>query len=108
MEAEDEHGRAAARGAYIDEAHTGVPGILSVRGLGLLVAAELEADTARQVAASALSAGLVVNPVTESALRLAPSLLVTEEDIDKAVAVLTAVIEGVDHAPAGSASQDGP
>ena len=61
----------------------------NVRGLGLLLAVELDDDqSARDVAARALDAGLVVNAVTAGALRLAPSLLVSEEEIDEAVAVL--------------------
>ena len=63
----------------------------AVRGLGLLVAAELEEGKgAGPVAAAALDAGLVVNAVTPTALRLAPSLLVSEEEIDEAVAILAA------------------
>jgi acetylornithine/succinyldiaminopimelate/putrescine aminotransferase len=69
-----------------------LPGVVSVRGFGLLVAVELEGKRAAAVAAGALDAGLVVNPVTASALRLAPSLLVSEEEIDEAVAILEKVL----------------
>jgi len=37
----------------------------------------------------------VVNAVTDSALRLAPSLLVSDEEIDEAVSILAAVLEKV-------------
>jgi acetylornithine/succinyldiaminopimelate/putrescine aminotransferase len=40
------------------------------------------------VATTALAEGLVVNPVTPTSLRLAPSLLVGAEEIDEAVARL--------------------
>ena len=63
-----------------------------VRGAGLLVAVELEVERAKSVAADALDAGLVVNPVTNSALRLAPSLLVSEDEIDEAVDILAKVL----------------
>ena len=63
-----------------------------VRGLGLLLGAELESADAREVAVAALAAGLVVNPVSEHALRLAPSLLVTDDEIDAAVAILAKVL----------------
>jgi acetylornithine/N-succinyldiaminopimelate aminotransferase len=95
MEEEDVPGRAAARGAYLMEALASLPGVRSVRGLGLLIAAELDGAVAKAVASAALSAGLVVNPVTDSALRLAPSLLVTEEEIDEAVALLAAALSQV-------------
>ena len=47
---------------------------------------------AKDAAARALEAGLVVNAVTENALRLAPSLLVSDAEIDEAVAILAQVL----------------
>jgi acetylornithine/succinyldiaminopimelate/putrescine aminotransferase len=95
MEAEDVPARARAQGAYLTESLKGLPGVAGVRGAGLLIAAELEEKVAKLVATAALTAGLVVNPVTESALRLAPSLLVTGDEIDQAVAILSKAIESV-------------
>ncbi|MGH9282578.1 MAG: hypothetical protein ACRD0S_06525, partial [Acidimicrobiales bacterium] len=61
--------------------------------MGLLLAAELEAaGAAREVAARALAAGLVVNPVTDAALRLEPPLLVSHDEIDEALAILGGVL----------------
>ena len=51
--------------------------VREVRAAGLLVAVELDAPVAAQVAARALDAGFIVNPVTPTALRLAPPLVVT-------------------------------
>jgi acetylornithine/N-succinyldiaminopimelate aminotransferase len=96
MEAEDVPARARARGAYLTKGLEATPGVRSVRGLGLLIAAELDGKGAKPVAAAALDAGLVVNPVTDSALRLAPSLLVSEGEIDEAVALLAKAIEAVE------------
>jgi predicted acetylornithine/succinylornithine family transaminase len=93
MEAEDVPARARARGAYLSDALGRVPGLGPVRGAGLLVAVELEGKMAKEVAGLALDAGLVVNPVTDSALRLAPSLLVSEDEIDEAVTILAKVVE---------------
>ena len=63
-----------------------VPGVADVRGVGLLLAAELDAGHRRgPVATACLDAGLVVNAVTPTALRFAPSLLVTDDEIDAAV-----------------------
>ncbi|MGB6057419.1 MAG: hypothetical protein WBF71_04075, partial [Microthrixaceae bacterium] len=47
---------------------------------------------ARTVAADLLAAGVVVNAVTPSALRLAPSLLISEEEIDHGVALLAQIL----------------
>lgn len=95
MEREDVPARASRAGARITEAVSALDGVTGVRGLGLLLAVEL-ADTtsAPAVAARALDAGLIVNAVTPGALRLAPSLLVTDEEIDQATAVLAQVIPG--------------
>jgi acetylornithine/succinyldiaminopimelate/putrescine aminotransferase len=92
MEAEDVPERASARGRYLSKALQQLPEVEAVRGRGLLVAVELEGERAKAVATDALDAGLVVNPVTDSALRLAPSLLVSEEEIDEAVGILGKVL----------------
>lgn len=64
-----------------------------IRGLGLLLAAELaDGYDAEDVSAQALAAGLVVNAVTATALRLAPPLTVSEEEIDEAVEILNRVL----------------
>ncbi|MHB1534771.1 MAG: acetylornithine transaminase [Acidimicrobiales bacterium] len=94
MEAEDVPARAAARGAQLTAGLSELDGVESVRGMGLLLAAELAwGKGAAPVAAAALDAGLVVNAVTPGAIRLAPSLLVSEEQIDEAVAILAGVLE---------------
>jgi acetylornithine/N-succinyldiaminopimelate aminotransferase len=93
MEAEDVPGRARARGAYLAAALQALPDVAAVRGQGLLLAVELvDGNDAGLVASLALDAGLIVNAVTPTALRLAPSLLVTEADIDLAVEMLDRAI----------------
>jgi acetylornithine aminotransferase len=96
MESEDVPARARSAGKYLTEGLAALPGVKSVRGLGLLIAAELEEGKgAAQVMAAALDSGLVVNAVTPTALRLAPSLLVTEAEIDEAVSILGRAIGSV-------------
>jgi len=92
MEAEDVPARATSAGARLAGALAALSGVAAVRGRGLLLAAELAGRPAKDVAADALARGLVVNAVTPTAIRLAPSLLVTDEEIDEAVAVLTLVL----------------
>ena len=91
MHEADAPARAAAAGEQLSAALYGLPQVEAVRGLGLLVAAQLvEGIDAREVAAEALRRGLVVNAVTPTALRLAPSLLVSDAEIAEAVAILGA------------------
>jgi len=92
MQREDVPARATAAGERLTKGLESISAIARVRGLGLLVAAELRDRPSREVVAAALDAGLVVNAVTETALRLAPSLLVTDDEIDEAVAILTMVL----------------
>ena len=92
MEAEDVPARAERAGARLRRALSTLPAVVEVRGLGLLLAAELEGLDARAVAADALDAGLLVNGVTTTAVRLAPQLLVTDDEIDEAVAILARVM----------------
>jgi acetylornithine/succinyldiaminopimelate/putrescine aminotransferase len=93
MEAEDVPERAARAGERLSSSLARLPGVRAVRGSGLLLAVELaDGIDSREVATEALSGGLVVNPVTPTALRLAPSLLVTDDEIDRATAILGGVL----------------
>jgi len=84
---------AAHAGDRLMTALAETPGVAEVRGLGLLVAAQLEEGRdAKAIAADCLAAGLVVNAVTPTALRLAPPLNVSDAEIDDAVAILTKVL----------------
>ena len=81
--------RAKTTGAYLVGLLEALPGVVSVRGRGLLLAVELEPELdAALVATNCLENGLVVNAVTKSALRLAPPLLVSDAECDQAVAII--------------------
>jgi acetylornithine/succinyldiaminopimelate/putrescine aminotransferase len=95
MEAEDVPARAQAAGQRLRELLGDVPGVAAVRGDGLLLAVELQSGRSGAVAAAALERGLVVNAVTPTALRLAPPLLVTEAEMEEAVAILAAAMGSV-------------
>lgn len=70
-----------------------IDGVVEVRGLGLLLAAELaEGVDSKAVAADLLSRGLIVNAVSPTALRFAPPLIVSESEILQAVDLLSAVL----------------
>jgi predicted acetylornithine/succinylornithine family transaminase len=91
MEREQIPERAARAGTRLTERLEKIDGVADVRGAGLLIAAELAPGLdARAVSRRCLDAGLVLNAVTPSALRLAPSLLVTDTEIDEAAAIIAA------------------
>jgi acetylornithine aminotransferase len=72
-------------------------GAAEVRGAGLWLALDLGPGgvPAKRAALAALGHGLVVNPVTETALRLAPPLVVTEEEVDEGLRRLAGALEEV-------------
>ena len=92
MEAEDVCVRARVGGERLASGLASLPGVTSVRGAGLLLAAQLEAPRAKEVAAGALEHGLLVNAVRPDAVRLAPPLLVRDEELDRALDVLAEVL----------------
>ncbi|MBI4882872.1 MAG: acetylornithine/succinylornithine family transaminase [Actinobacteria bacterium] len=84
---------AAARGGELSSKLAKLPGIVEVRGRGLLLAVELAPGLDAKVACAALlTAGLVTNAVTGTALRLAPPLTVSSAEIEEAVAIIEAVL----------------
>ena len=93
MEEIDAPARANEVGELLRDALAPLPEVAGVRGLGALLAVELVAGLdAREVAAAALQHGLIVNAVTPSALRLAPPLILTADEVDGAVAILAGVL----------------
>jgi acetylornithine/N-succinyldiaminopimelate aminotransferase len=83
----------AAKGAYLMAALEAIPSIATVRGQGLLIAAELQDGIdAKQVYSDLLARGVITNAVTATALRIAPPFTVTYGEIDEAVSVLGEVL----------------
>ena len=93
MERDDLVTKATQRGAYLTAKLKKLPQVVSVRGAGLILAAELAPGLdAKAVYSAALEAGLVLNAITASALRLTPALTVSEAEIDEAVELLAGVL----------------
>lgn len=75
-----------------------VSGVHHVRGQGLLLAAELTETalggrTGAEVARACLDAGVIVNGVTPTALRLAPPFIVTDAELAEGVAIIESILE---------------
>jgi acetylornithine aminotransferase len=81
-----------AQGRRLRTGLLGLPHVVDVRGSGLLVGAELDTPV-QPVVEAALDAGLVVLSSGPNVLRLAPPLVVTSADVDRALAVLTEVLD---------------
>ncbi len=71
------------------------PLVTSTTGRGLLVGIVLAQPIAPDVFKAALSAGLIINAPTPDRLRLAPPLILTEDEASHAVTTLRAVLDEV-------------
>lgn len=94
MEAEDVPARAMRIGGIVADELRGATGVVDVRGLGALIAVEIAGD-AREVQQALLADGVVVNAVTSTALRLAPSLLISDDDLRTGTAAIATALAAV-------------
>jgi acetylornithine/succinyldiaminopimelate/putrescine aminotransferase len=69
--------------------------VASVRGEGLLLAAVLDGEFAGPAGREALASGLVINAPRPDVLRFAPSLLVSEGEVDEALTTAGRILAGL-------------
>ena len=81
----------SANGERLSDGLVELPGVLEARGRGLLLGAVLDRP-AQPVADAALDAGLVCLTAGPDVLRLAPPLVVSVDEIDHALEILTEVL----------------
>jgi len=74
-------------------AELGHPQVVTVRGRGLLRGVVLADDIAPAVADAALAAGFVINAPRPNVLRLAPPLIITDDQLDTFVGALPGLLE---------------
>ena len=70
-----------------------VDGVTEVRGDGLLIGFDLDADVAPAVVTAGLEAGFIVNSPGPRTIRLAPPLILTTEQADRFLAALPALLQ---------------
>ena len=92
MEAENVPERARRAGERMARQLAALPNVRAVRGEGLLHAAQLTGEFASTACRAALDAGLIVNAPRPDALRMAPPLLVSDEELDEGLALLGSVL----------------
>ena len=69
------------------------PRVTEVRGAGLLIGLDLRAEVSREVVAVALNAGFILNDPTPRRVRLAPPLVLTEDDVDAFIAAWPGIVD---------------
>jgi predicted acetylornithine/succinylornithine family transaminase len=82
----------ARKSMLLVEGLAALPGVTAVRGLGLLLAAEIDGD-ANAVATEALAHGLVVGTAGPTTLRLTPALTASDEELAQGLALLREVLQ---------------
>jgi acetylornithine/N-succinyldiaminopimelate aminotransferase len=97
VESEGLLARAATLGARINAGVTslGHPLVAGVRGSGLLIGIVLAAALAKQVEEAMRGHGFLVNAVSAGVVRIAPPLILTDEEADSFVAALGHALDAV-------------
>ena len=80
-----------AQGAALAAGLAALPGVLEVRGRGLMLGAELDRP-AGPVVAAALEAGLLVGSAGETVLRVTPPLTITGDEVAAGLSLLEEVL----------------
>ncbi|MET4137325.1 acetylornithine transaminase [Pseudarthrobacter sp. PvP090] len=80
-------------GEHLRAGLAAVDGVTEVRGEGLLIGFDLDADVAPAVVTAGLDAGFIVNSPGPRTIRLAPPLILTTEQADRFLAALPALLQ---------------
>jgi acetylornithine aminotransferase len=80
------------QGAYLMQELALIPGVVEVRGAGLLLGIELESLKSSDVASALQKCGVLVNAANPTTIRLAPALIVTDVQIKKFISIFKKVI----------------
>jgi acetylornithine aminotransferase len=72
-----------------------IDGVREVRGAGLLIGIQFMEPIAKEVTAQCQKLGVLVNGNSDSVIRIAPPLIVTDREIAKFLKVFAASVEKV-------------
>ena len=93
LENQDILAHVRSMGEHLRAGLAGIAGVTEVRGEGLLIGFDLDADVAPGVVTAGLDAGFIVNSPGPRTIRLAPPLILTTEQADRFLAALPALLE---------------
>jgi len=80
------------QGDYLIQELALIPGVIEVRGAGLLIGIELERLKASEIATAMRDAGVLVNAANPTTIRIAPALIVTDAQINRFISIFKKVI----------------
>jgi acetylornithine aminotransferase len=93
IESQEVLANVAAVGEHLRAALAAIPGVTEVRGEGLLIGFDLDADVAPAVVQAGLDAGFIVNAPGPRTIRLAPPLVLTTAQADSFLAAFPAILQ---------------
>ena len=70
-----------------------LPGVLEVRGQGLLLGIVLASESSTLIRDALLRAGVLVNAPSANVIRIAPALTVTKKEVDRFISLFTKVLK---------------
>ena len=82
----------AAKGERFIDALTQLDHVVEVRGRGLMLGVVLDSSVAKQAVTAGYEHGLILNAPADNIVRLTPPLIITDEQIDEAVARIDATL----------------
>jgi len=96
MQADGVMENAARVGAHLksalEAALAGLPGVVEVRGQGLMLGIELDRPCG-VILSQAMQAGLLLSVTADSVIRLVPPLILSQEEADEIIAILVPLIQ---------------
>jgi len=97
MQEVDAPALSSAKGAMLTSRLEELDGIASVRGLGMLLAAEMTEEamagrTAGDIATACLAEGLVLYAIGDRGLRMAPPFVITDDELGRGVDIINRVL----------------
>jgi acetylornithine aminotransferase len=84
---------ARVRGEQLRAAISGMPLVAEVRGAGLLIGVGLSESVAPAVVAAAMALGLIVNAPNDTSIRLAPPLIIGDDEIAEFITKFTEALK---------------
>lgn len=82
-----------AKGELLAEEAKKIPGVVDVRGRGLMLGLVLAENIAAKVVAQGLKEGVILNAPAPNVLRLTPPLIISEDEIHEAIARIRTALE---------------
>ncbi|HSU45617.1 MAG TPA: acetylornithine transaminase [Arthrobacter sp.] len=93
LESQNVLANAAAVGEHLRSALAAIAGVTEVRGEGLLIGFDLDADVAPAVVQAGLDAGFIVNSPGPRTIRLAPPLILTTAQANTFLSAFPAILQ---------------